>query len=327
MTNISDKTILYNQLYKNFIDMDKKKINEIKLQMNTHICNSSSYISKYNLPIYLDYILDTLCKSFPQLNKNLPDIIKLLDYIDKINIHPLIFQSLIINIIHSSYINEIIIIKNSTTDLTNNFDHSILINISTDVSMLFSQFDKIFNDIDKKYLIEELNIGYNNMSSYDEKKFNDIFNNIAINQYNNQNQNIDYKLILNSFIIYIERVTQINIENYIKTINVDVDDILTLNETILGLELDLDSDLESDLKLNISNKFNYKFTFDNNLLNKLTKVYNNFLKNNYIQIKFFDIFEDINILNNIDELNKNILYFWIDYIAIINNSLFEKLLK
>jgi hypothetical protein len=301
--------------------------------MNNHIINKTTYNKKYNLPIYLDYMLISVIKSFPFscsyscLNTNINKIIQILNYVDQSNIHPIIFKPLFINIIHSLFINQIIIYKNSSIIKTDNFDYSSLTNVDFEISLLFDQFDKIFDNIDIKYLNKEIEIDYNNMSSLDEQSFNSLFSSIAINPY----QAFSDKKVLNTFIIYLQRFSQIEVENLIKSINIDCNDILNFKQINILSKSNETNETNETNKSNETNEtkenYDYKLNFDYELLQFLINNYSNIIKQKYLQTKFFDIFEHINIFDKLNEINNNILYFWIDYMAIINNLLFEKLLK
>ena len=132
------------------------------------------------------------------------------------------------------------------------------------------------------------------ISNLDYENFNKIFNSISLSFKNN-----DIKTVMNVMIVHIEHLIHRDVENYAKNNEVDITDILK----------------------------DTKFNFDINFLLNLTEVYNKSLHSNYIRAKFFDIFNDVNIIKQLELSVKNIIYYWIDYIAVINNMIFEKLLK
>jgi hypothetical protein len=297
MNTISDSTNnqSFIQMFDSLINLNKTKINKLKNKMNKLVENQNYTASIQSLPLYLNYIFDMLAVSYPYIIKFDKEIIKQLLVVDNYNIHPSIFTSLLINILHSISIN--IIIEKQTKNL--NIDDkflSLLPNIHHDVELIMSQFDTLFIDIDDEYIEIENKLGYNNISNLDYHQFNDLFNNITIglNTYHSD------LTIMNVMIIHIEHMIHHDIEKYIKTININIDDIL------------------SNL---------IKFDFDNNLLLDLTKVYEDSISKNYMKVKFFDTFSNINIFEQLKLNTKNVLYFWIDHIAIINNKLFKKLLK
>jgi len=305
MSNITDQFNIFTELTKN-------KIIEIKDLMNKYVSDKIiNYKKKHDCPIYLSYILDQLMTSFPiiKIEQNTDQIILQINLIDQFHIHPYIFQTLFINMIQSIYIDKIIKNKNNS-DKTFIDD---IIRINPEVTLIFEQFNSIFDSIDTKYLPRENDIGHNNMTILDYDEFNTLFNRIAIVPQNQSN--IGLKELLNIFIIQLQRITQINMENSIQTIKIDLDEIIEHKHIILF-----------ELNINCIDTID-KITFDYNLLQHIIQLYTNLIRQNYLQIKFFDIFENINISDKLIELNNSAVYYWIDYIAIINNSLFEKLLK
>jgi hypothetical protein len=290
-SNIESTSNSYEDLYLMIISLEKTKNKEIKEMMNSLVNNSDSeYKKKYDeLPIYLDYIIKMLSTSYPFINKYINDIIKIILIVDNYDIHPLIFQSLFTNLIHSISLNELINFSNNNII---NYLHSV----QNEIEILFSSYNTIFENIDNKYLEAEKKIGYNNILNLNYDQFTSLFNSITINPYSNHNK----QTIINTLLIQIENMNHHDIENYIKSIKINFDELLVSNN---------------------------KLAFDTNLLNELTQNYIRAIDKNYKQIQFFDIFNDFDISKQLKINSKNILYFWIDYIAIINNSLFEKLLK
>ena len=316
---------IYSKLFNVFNGLNTNKVNEVKNEIGKFICNIQqieeieNYKFTHNLPIYLDYIFVQLIKSFPIIKRAINQMISQAKQLDESNIHPYMFVPFFTNIVQSAYIDFII------DDLSNNSGANIndklfddIIKISPEVSLLFDQFNPIFDSIDEKYLSAENNLGFNNMMGLSDVDFDKIFSNIAIGQ----NMSIQPRQTLNAFIVQLQRMSQINVEQSIQSLQISLNDIIERKPIQLFADLN-DNQLN---QLSQSNKLN-KLSFDNNLFQHILKIYSNFLKENYLRIKFFDVFEEINILDELNKLNNNALYFWIDYVAVINNSLFETLLK
>ena len=315
---MSNTQINYQELFNTFDELTIQKISDIKNKMNNYVQNNiTSYKKKYNLPLYLDYILQNVIKSFPILKNNADQLNKitlLINNIDKLNLHPYIYQSIMINIIHSVYVDTI---KSNTdlanTDLANtnlaNTDLADLNKVNTEITLLFEQFNNIFDEIDNKYFDREQLFGYNNINSMSDFEFNKLFSSIAMNISINQtlvNNCVKPNLLLNIFIVQIQRQSQILTEHKMKN-----------SDNVLNINL-------NDL---INNNQQKKLSIDTLLFEHIFKIYSESIEQSNLQINFFEIFDNIIIADITKRLNKFAIYFWIDYVSVINNSLFELLLK
>ena len=232
----------YFNLFDTMINTNKLKIITIKTNMDRYIVDTYNDFRKTcNLPIYLDYMLSSLIKSFPILNFDIDGIVNLLTKFHELSLHPFMFKPLFINIIHSTFINQIAKFQlNSNSQYSQysqysqssvaQFDYSLLNSVEFEVNLLFDQFNKIFDDIDTKFVEKENNIGYNELSSFGDREFNSFFSSIAIGS----NKTFNKKTILNVFIIYLQRFSQINIEDIIKSLNFNFEDVINFKEIKLN---------------------------------------------------------------------------------------------
>jgi hypothetical protein len=297
----------YQNMFDTWDNLTIQKASDIKNKMNAFVQLTTSYEKKYNLPIYLDYILQNVIKSFPIVKHNatqldqLDQIIQLLNNIDQLNLHPYIYQSVIINIIHSVYVDVVKSfnsVNSTNTEFVDSIDISDLNKVNPEISLLFEQFNDIFNEVDEKYFEKEQLIGYNEITSLPDTEFNQLFSSIAMSLLPNANVKTNPNLLLNIFIVQIQRQSQVLTEHKMKNSN----------------EI-------------ISNDAQKKLSLDNSLYDHVFRIYLDSLQQSNLQIKFFEIFDDIAISDLQLKLCKYAIYFWIDYVSIINNSLFELLLK
>jgi hypothetical protein len=323
LMELNKKKSLYQTLFINMTNLNENKSLMIKLKLNEYVTKTNDYVRKYNLPpynlpIYLDYILSQTNKMYPITKKYADKIIQILNYVHETNLHPYIFQSLFVNIVQSIYINQIIIDKS--------LDYSDIVRINPDISLLFEQFNSIFDFADDKFRTLENEIGYNNITCMSYIDFDKIFANIAINSYNLT----DEKTILNVFIVQIQRMTQIKMEQNIQSLNIDLETLIELKKINFNSASLTDASQTASTNASLTNASQtdaHKICFDYDLLLYISENYSDMIKQNYIQTKFWDIFEEINIYDHLHKINCFALYFWIDYVAIINNGMFEKLLK
>lgn len=153
----------YQQLFDIHVRIQKLKIDTIKHKMNEFVNNKClKKNDEFELPDYLNNILSMLTESYPIIKKYHTKIIYQLKLIDKICIHPLIFQSLFSNLIHTVFICELL--NNNKLFLDKTFTDQLL-NIPSDISITFSIFNDIFTSIDDEYTTIESIIEYNKLNS------------------------------------------------------------------------------------------------------------------------------------------------------------------
>lgn len=220
--------------------------------------------------------------SYPIIENNINDIIEQLTLIDKYNIHPAILQLFVTNFIHNSCINEII--NNNNKKIINSIS-----DINSEIELIFSIFNDVFNEIDSEYKdVEEL-IGFNKLSNLDHDSFVNTLNETIMND-NNDNL---YKI--NLFLISINH----NSHNFC-------------------------DDYYENMKKDISNITN-KYDFDMKLFNDLNQQYKSDILISFNDLKLYNCFANmsINISDVISATDKFIFYFWIDIISQINKKFFD----
>jgi len=306
MTNIDDLTVeLSNAInsdnpnYINLLDIHNRvnslKINTIILKMNEYINQSNTILIFNSLPLYINYILSLLDGNYPSIKKKIKQIEELFNLLNLYNIHPLIIQPLIINIIYSIYISDIC----SNPDIINNELISLLQSIKNNIELIFSSFTNIFDEIDNTFNIIEDNIGYNKIANLSYNQHNKLFNDI---QSNDQDSNNILKL--NIMIIQIEHQIYDDIDKY-KDKYLDINSILDKEDNILKNKLKLDKDIYDDLK----------------------PIYNKFININHNYITRFECFENMQNIDFQKFFEKNIIYYWIEYISYLNNNIIQKIFK
>lgn len=277
----------YNSIFKVLVDLNIEKINLIKISMNSYV-NNLDYKKKENkLNEYSDYILSLLMKSFSILYRYEEQIIALLVLIDKAVIYPSIYQTLLINIVFSVYINELVL----NPDLKYNIEFiSSISNIYKEIEIIISIFNHIFIEIDKQFNTKETIMLYNEINSLPFSEFGEL------SEIDNDEILNDKIIKLNIMIIKIERFTQDNMNEYF-------------------------------IEYGNEHKFNNKLEYDLLLFNKIIIEYTNNINNNYTYILKFLIYKNLNNLDILMFLEKNSIYHWIDYIAFINGQILDNLLK
>jgi hypothetical protein len=288
MTSILEKTATYNDIYKLLVDTNNEKINKLKTNMNNYI-DSLNYKNTYNiLPKYGDYILYLLTKSFPVLNKYHKQIIQILLLIDSINIHPGIYQTLLVNILFSVFVCELSI--NPEYKKNQEFIDMVA-NVYNEIEIIMSMFNEIFIKIDIEYKDRESVLLYEIINSLSHSEFENLSETIS------DDTELDDKIIkLNVLIIQIEKLTQNN-----------------MNEFFIQIDSNYDC----------SNKLEY----DLSIYDMIIKEYNeNIVKNYKYMIKFIT-YKNVEEIDILQFTNKNIVYYWIDYIAHINGKILDNLLK
>ena len=287
-TNILNEKSSYNDIYKLLVDTNIEKINLIKNKMNTYV-DTLDYENTYNiLPINIDYILHLITKSFPILNKYHKQIIPILLLINSINIHPSIYQSLLPNILYSVYIIELS--NNPEYKKSKEFLNSIG-NIYNEIEIIMSIFNNIFTSIDTEYKDKESFLLYGIVGVLSNSEIDNLSESIS------DDTKLDDKILnLSVMINKIEKLTHCN-----------------MNEFFINMEDDYDC-------LN-------KLEYDLILHDKIIKEFNENIVNNYKYMSKFINYKNINNIDILQFTNKNVIYYWIDYIAIINGKIIDKILK
>lgn len=300
----------YNQIFMYQNQFNSIKINYIKLLLNNHIQSLTTDILNYsdsNLPLYLNYLLSIFSISFPHIRTHIKLIIQSLKNINKYPIHPMIFQSAFINLIHSSYICYLYLNPNSRID--NNIIERIA-SIQNEVEIGMSIFINIFKLVDDKYINIENFFGMNNLIQLPISDFNIKFEQIMNDDSLHNESNLTNNLIkLNTIIIHIEHMTEYNMNELLSKINNDITLIL---------------DTDSELNINLLTS---KFNMDLNILSQINHVYTSAIKSNYSYLKRFEQLSNFNDIDILLHSEKNLIYYWIDYIANINRKIFDKIFK
>lgn len=282
MNQLNDNSTFEN-IYIVLIETNTTKITQLKCYMNDLII-SQDYQLKFNLPPYLDYTLYMLIKSFPIIDKYIDNVIKIISIIDKYMIHPSIFQHVYSNIIFSIFIHEI---KLNVELIKDSLFMESINSIYNEIEILMSIFNDIFVKIDNEYLTIEDKLYYNYISG---------LSNLEFIEYADK---LDYTIddliskikILNVFIIEIDHMTQIDMNDYLIDNHFD--------DKLLNIEL-----LEE-----ISTEFNKK------------------INTNYSYSIRYDKYKKFNKINLLDFQEKNSVYYWIDHVAFLNKKILNKYIK
>jgi len=291
MSKLNDETI-YSELHNTHIYIDHLKINYIKHLMNKLILNKNNQGNSHNemsntngIQHYVKYILNMLLKSFPIIKTYTNDIISIFNIVDKYNIHPNILHPLLINILYSIYIFE----TKKNINLINNQEIIQQIqNIIMEVGMCLSIFDEVINNADIIFNNIENIIGYNSISLMSQKDFNVKMNEFMENIEEEKSTLRSNYLKLNMFITYIDHTTE--------------------------------NSMRDTMKL-LDNKIN-NFDDEKHLFDEMLNQFKIINMANYYHTKKYNKFSNIDI--DIMKLNeRNILYYWIDYISDINMSIIK----
>lgn len=286
-----NKDTPYEQLFDIHIKTNKLKINYIKQKMSELVIERN-LLRKFNdvgLPDYLNNILSMLVESYPIMKQHIEKIIFIVKFINDHVIHPIIFQSLLMNLIHTSIIYELI--NNSNLINDKKFIKQIS-DIPNNIALSFSIFDDIMITVEKDFKFLDEIIGYNDMSNMSASDFCDIVNNYIENDIIISNSHK-----LNTYIINIERMTE-HIMNDFSSI---------MFKSITENEINIDKHIE--------------------ILQKTTTIYEKSIISNMNNINQLNVFADIHIDNLFNLCKKNALYYWINIMASMNSLMFDKLLK
>lgn len=294
----------YNEILNKHIELNKIKILYIKHHINKYVDDNhltKFYDNNETVPPYLNYLLSVYTKSFPQITKHLNKYIPLIQKIDNITIHPMIFQIVFINLIHSIYIYELC--SDPSNVLTKSNIEKIS-NIQFEVELGISIFFEIFEKTDSIFKQNEDFFGYNAISSLSYIDYNQRFNNILYKNHLTTNNKLQNKLTeLNFLLTHIEHLTEHNI-----------------NETFSN------ADYENKC-LNLSSEYiTNKFDNELKLLDNMTEQYLDSYMSNYSYVKKFNIFSNINI-DPTEFIKKNVLYFWTNYCSTLNGHIFDLIFK
>jgi hypothetical protein len=302
----------YDEIIQKYDQTNKLKISYIKFLMNNHVDNNSLtkfYDNDLVVPSYLNYLLSIYTKSFPETKNHLNKYLSILIKIDKIDIHPMIFQIVFINLIHSTYICELC---SNPGNILNQSNIEKIANIQFEVELGMNIFNNIFDSVDNIFKNTEDYFGYNNISSLNyidyNKELNEIFNpNPNPNSNSNPNPNPNDIILSNKFtklnylLTHIDHLTEYNINEIFSEISDDF--------------LNLDSD-------KIINKFDNDLKMLDTIIDKFVQTY----ISNYNYVKKFDAFANINI-DPISFCKKNSLYFWTNNCSILNGKIFDIIFK
>jgi len=300
-----DDNSSYDEIIKKYIQINKLKISYIKYLLNNHVDKNDLtkfYDNDLVVPSYLNYLLSIYTKSFPEIKNHLNKYLSILIKIDKIDIHPMIFQIVFINLIHSTYICELC---SNPGNILNQSNIEKISNIQFEVEFGMNIFNTIFDSVDNIFKIIEDFFGYNNISSLNyidyNKELNEIFNKSQTDK-NPTNDILSNKLTkLNYLLTHIDHQTEYNIN---ETFSETSDDFLNLD----------------------SDKIINKFDDDFKMLDCITDQYVQTYISNYKYVKKFDAFAHIDI-NPIDFIKKNSLYFWTNNCSILNGKIFDIIFK
>jgi hypothetical protein len=97
---------------------------------------------------------------------------------------------------------------------------------------------------------------------------------------------------------------------------------LTQNDLTEYMSNTIDFDTEE-----INSNINNKFIFDYQIIDNFQKKYIDKSNNNFQHLKLYKQFDDFNIQLNSTDLVIKSLYFWTEYIAMINSRLFDIIIK
>lgn len=293
----------YDQLYQYMITINKQKIDCLKDKLN-EICSNLTYDESLNLlSNHLKYVLFLLMGSHPIINKYLTQIVKILNYVHNLNVHPSIIKTVLINLIQSCYVDHLI--NTSDKDLNTSETIQSINQIPYDIDIAISYFDTQIDIVDRMFFNQELLIGYNEINMLNYNKFNEHLHNVIKNRSNIQNLSDKFE-ILSTFISYIDHEL--------------------FNEMVYLLEKKYD---KADETYNeIITKQLTVFDFSEKLLDELDTMYDQIID----KLKYcyrHDILEDkeVDIIDQFKIDKFKHIYFWIDFNAQIINFLIHKILS
>jgi len=301
INSILNDSSSYAEILDNFTKINELKISYIKFLINKYINDNELIVVKYdyNLPPYLNYLLTLYTISFPHIKQHIDKYIKILNEIDTFNIHPMIFQTIFINLIHSSYIYELCI---NPTEVITQSNIEIISNIQFEVALSLSAFNSIFDNVDLIFKDVENFIGYNTISSLPYTEYNYQLDNILNKRQYTWDNSLSNKINkLNYMLTHIDHLTEHNIN----------DSLSELNNNLL------DFDAEQITK---------KLDNDHIMLNDTLDIYLKSYLSNYNYCKKFDAFNNIDI-NPIEFCNKNAIYYWSYYCSNLNGRIFDTIFK
>jgi hypothetical protein len=311
--NSSKDNSSYGELLKEYVEINKLKIAYIKYRMNDHVNNnlSAGYYDDDNkiIPPYLNYLLSIYIKSFPQIKKHLDKFISIIQKIDNIDIHPMIFQIVFINLIHSTYIYELC---SDPTNILTQSNIERISNIQSEVGLGMNAFSSIFENVDMIFKQIEDNFGFNNVLLLPYNEYNIKLSNFLNNYDKTSLENLSVKFNkLNYLLTHIDHLTEY-----------DINDIF-LNKY---LYTDANTSFENGfLKLD-SDKIINKFDNDMKMLETIMDHYLKSYISNYNYVKKFDAFSNIDI-DPISFIRKNSIYYWTDYCSTLNGNIFDMIFK
>jgi hypothetical protein len=241
-----------------------------------------------------------LVTSYPIIEKYANKIIFALKIVDKHNIHPAILQQLYSNLIHNAYIISFTEDNNKIND--KNFVIG-LTDINADIEIIFSVFLEIYRTADEKFIKVESLLGFNNMSASSSNEFDKL----------------SIEFMDKDCVTFVSNPTNNSLKLNILLININHGVEYAMNE--------YSSSICDSVKKNDSSVLTHKYDADIDTIFKFNALYEKLIKSQYESLRRFGIFNDINIVNIIDLLGKNILYYWIDTIASLNGIILDSLLK
>lgn len=163
----------YASILETSIEINRKKINKMKANID------------------LNEILGLLSKSY-SIDDNRKYINEILTLVNSYDIHILILQPLLMNILYGCYFNKI---------------DNIISFIKVDLEMLFSSYYNMLDEVDKEFKLAEDFIGYNSLSKMDDKELKPMINYLLESSYVSDEITLEDNILkLNLMIIQIERI-------------------------------------------------------------------------------------------------------------------------
>lgn len=198
----------YQYYFDILVQSNKQKIDFIKHELS----------KKYdNFPIY---IIQQLKKYYPFINEN--EYIVLFNLIYEHNIHPLIFKSISYVLIQLSCIQELKINEN----LKNNTDFiESIIHITSNVNIMFTNFDQIFLLAEQHFENNEYLNSYNKLNNLSNTELNKLYMNICFNKVNINKSDI--------VIIFIKHLQDLIIDNEQIKSDVTINDFIEFKNNYL----------------------------------------------------------------------------------------------
>jgi len=251
--------------------------------MNKHVENLE-YRKHDTVNNYICYLLSILGTSFPHIKTYIDKYILILNKIDSIDVHPMIYQMIFVNFIHSCYILELC---TNTEKLFNQDDINRIASVSTEVELAFDQFNSIFDRVDMIFESVENTIGYNKVCSSELYDFNIMLSKIMDEEDGSKQILPDLLHKLNVMLVYIDHLTESSINEYFIDSSSNI--------------------LEKDSSL-----ITHKLDNETELLDKVISAYNDIYTSNTRYVQKFRAFREINIdLPRFRE--KNPIYYWLYY--------------